>query len=181
MAEPAFKNFDLVGGTSLSLQIGHRLSVDIDLFGHCEIDEDLFMEKLNLLGSVQLLKKSANILICSVNGIKVDFVNYAYPTLSKSITIDSIRLASKEDILAMKLNAIAGRGSRKDFIDLYFLLNEFSLDAAFSYYSKKYSNGSEFLVRKSLTFFEDAEKEEMPTMLNDVTWDTVKDKILSLV
>ncbi len=122
-----FSNFFLVGGTSLSLQIGHRNSIDIDLFGDQEIDIDLFTDILNDFGKTEIKQSSKNILITDSNGLKVDFVNYRYPLLAKPLEIESIRMLSKKDIAAMKLNAIAGRGSKKDFIDLYFLLNDFSM------------------------------------------------------
>ncbi len=81
----------------------------------------------------------------------------------------------------MKLNAIAGRGSKKDFIDLYFLLKTYSLDELIGFYNQKYFDGSEFLVRKSLAFFDDADKEPMPTMLNDLSWDELKNTIKNLL
>ena len=99
-----FDSFLLVGGTSLALQIGHRNSIDIDLFGKCEIDEELFTRTLNEFGIFEVFKRSKNILITSVNGVKVDFVNYQYPLLKKHLIVDGIRMASKEDIAAMKCN-----------------------------------------------------------------------------
>lgn len=81
MASEVFKNFFLVGGTSLALQIGHRFSIDIDMFGNSEIDEFEFTEELSAFGKVTIIKKSKSIIIYSVNGIKVDFVNYKYPLL----------------------------------------------------------------------------------------------------
>ncbi|SRX52877.1 nucleotidyl transferase AbiEii/AbiGii toxin family protein [Aequorivita sp. CIP111184] len=178
MQSDTFKGFNLVGGTALALQIGHRLSVDIDLFGNSEINEIEFAQELSLFGKTIVLKKSKNIIIYTVNGIKIDFVNYNYPLLKKTETVDSIRLASLEDIAAMKLNAISGRGSKKDFIDLYFLLKNFSLKEMIDFYAKKYEDGSSFLVIKSLTYFEDAEKDEMPIMTKPITWANIKDSIL---
>lgn len=113
-----FQNFVLVGGTSLALQIGHRNSVDIDMFGKSIIDVDAFTEELSKFDKVEILSKSQNVLILLVGKVKVDFVNYRYPFLEDFTVIENIRLASKKDIAAMKLNAIAGRGSKKDFIDL---------------------------------------------------------------
>lgn len=178
MNEVAFKDFVLVGGTSLALQIGHRISVDIDLFGQSDIDENHFLSVLKNYGEVIVLKKSKNILICSVNGIKVDFVNYNYKWLGDFIVEDSIRLATKKDIGAMKLNAIAGRGSKKDFIDLFYLLKEFTIYEILQFYLLKYNDGSEFMVRKSLTYFEDADLEETPVLLHDITWEEIKTQIL---
>jgi predicted nucleotidyltransferase component of viral defense system len=179
MAEPLFDSFVLVGGTSLALQIGHRVSVDIDLFGNSAVLEIDFLEKLKEFGTTVVLKKSSNILICSVDGIKVDFVNYGYPLIGDVQINHQIRLASLEDISAMKLNAIAGRGCKKDFVDIYYLLKTFSLEQMIGFYLEKYSDGSEFMVRKSLTYFEDADKEIDPIMFDKVNWDTIKATILA--
>jgi predicted nucleotidyltransferase component of viral defense system len=95
--------------------------------------------------------------------------------------IDNLRMISTKDIAAMKLNAIAGRGSKKDFIDLYFLLNEFSLEDILSFYIKKYRDGSTFMVQKSLTYFEDADLQLPPKMFIDFDWETCKQKIIEEV
>jgi hypothetical protein len=181
MHDDVFKHFNLVGGTALALQIGHRISIDIDLFGNCEIDEIAVLDQLNACGPVHVLKKSKNILICSVQGIKVDIVNYSYPILENTLISDGIRMVGLKDIAAMKMNAIAGRGSKKDFIDVYYLLQYFTLEVMIDLYLQKYSNGSEFLVRKSLTFFDDAEEEEMPVMLGDISWDRIKERVLEVL
>jgi predicted nucleotidyltransferase component of viral defense system len=173
-----FSNFYLVGGTSLSLQIGHRNSIDIDLFGNQNIDSDLFISILNDFGKTEVSKSSKNILITDVSGIKVDFVNYQYKLLDEPIEIEGIRMVSKKDIAAMKLNAIAGRGSKKDFIDLYYLLDEFSLKEMVDFYSQKYFDGSEFMVVKSLSYFEEANEQPQPQMMkSSFNWETCKQKI----
>lgn len=174
MSSSIFNGFNLVGGTSLALQIGHRFSVDIDMFGKQEIDEFEFVDELSNFGKVIVIKKSKNVLILSVNGIKVDFVNYKYPLLEEIAIVENIRLASDKDIAAMKLNAIAGRGSRKDFIDLHFLLQKYSLKELISFYNTKYADGSEFMVLKSLTYFEDAESEEIPILFQKLDWNEIK-------
>ncbi len=181
MSNEVFSDFYLVGGTALALQIGHRKSIDIDLFGNTELDELSFLEILSNWGKIEILKKSRNILIYLINGIKLDFVNYRYPWLQEPLILEGIRFASKPDILAMKLNAISGRGSKKDFIDLYFLLKEFSIKEALSFYNKKYQDGSSFLVRKSLSYFGDADAEPSPLMFNDVSWDEVKSSIRTAI
>jgi len=179
MSSELFKNFNLVGGTSLALQFGHRFSIDIDMFGNSEIDEFEFIEELSNFGTVVVLKKSKNIIILSIDGIKVDFVNYKYHLLEELIIEENIRLVSDKDIAAMKLNAIAGRGSRKDFIDLYFLLKKYSLKELLDFYKKKYLDGSEFMVLKSLTYFEDAENEEIPIMFETIDWNKIKQTIIA--
>jgi hypothetical protein len=174
MSSSIFNGFNLVGGTSLALQIGHRFSVDIDMFGIAEIDEFEFVDELSNFGKVIVIKKSKNVLILSVNGIKVDFVNYKYPLIEEIRIVENIRLASDKDIAAMKLNAIAGRGSRKDFIDLHFLLQKYSLKEMIYFYNNKYADGSEFMVLKGLTYFEDAESEEIPILFQKLDWNEIK-------
>jgi hypothetical protein len=167
----------LVGGTSLALQIGHRKSIDIDLFGNLSSDYDSLIDELKTLGEVVPLKNSKNIHSLLINEIKVDIVNYEYKWLSNKISADNIYLATIDDIAAMKLNAIIGRGSKKGFIDLFFILKDYSLATIMGFYTKKYNDGSAFLVLKSLIYFEDAEIEEMPFMFNNITWQIVKDSI----
>jgi hypothetical protein len=181
MDEPVFNGLRLVGGTALALKIGHRRSVDIDLFGSITSDIYTITQKLKILGKVNLLNQTENIHIYSVNGVKVDLVNFPYPWLENEITIDGIRLADVKDIAAMKLAAITGRGTRKDFIDLYFLLKQFSLGDMLSFYEEKYSDGSSFLVIKSLTYFEDAERDQSPVMLHPINWETIKKAIVTSV
>lgn len=93
-----FNDYLLVGGTSLALQMGHRNSIGIDLFGNCEIDEELFTKTLNEFGTFEVFKKSKNILITSINGVKVDFVNYKYFDASKFMAIKSLSYFSDADI-----------------------------------------------------------------------------------
>lgn len=177
MNHPIFNEFQLVGGTSLALQIGHRESINIDLFGFGELEELEVSEFLSSLGKVQVLKKSKNILIYSVDGVKVDLVNYKYPWLNPFLNLENLRLADPQDIAAMKLNAISGRGSKKDFIDVFFLLKKYSLADMIGFYNRKYKDGSEFLVLKSLTFFGDADAEDTPKMLIPTDWQEVKKRI----
>lgn len=177
MKSEFFSDFILVGGTALALQIGHRNSIDIDMFGNSIIDEDAFIDELKRFGKVEKLQKTKNILIVSVNNIKVDFVNYRYPLLEDFKNIDGVRMASKKDIAAMKLNAISGRGSRKDFIDLFFLFKEFSLEEMIKFYDEKYEDGSHFMMIKSLTYFEDADFQESPEVFEEFDWEKCKQTI----
>ena len=181
MSENLFSQFNLVGGTSLALQLGHRNSNDIDLFGNSEINQYLFEEKIKEFGEVEISQSSKNILITKINDIKVDFVNYKYPLLKEFLVVDNIRMLSTQDIAAMKLNAIIGRGSKKDFIDLFFLLNEFSLKEILNFYTQKFNDGSIFLVQKSLTYFDDADIQPQPKMFKDFDWEICKQKILEEV
>jgi len=181
MNENLFSDFNLVGGTSLALQMGHRNSIDIDLFGDSEINPELFIEILTSFGDVTVTQRSKNILITKINDIKVDFVNYKYPLLNDYLVVDNIRMLSMKDIAAMKLNAIAGRGSKKDFVDLFFLLEKFSMEEILQFYKQKYADGSLFMVQKSLTYFEEANPQLEPKMFKGFNWEICKQKILEEV
>ncbi|HQW56338.1 MAG TPA: nucleotidyl transferase AbiEii/AbiGii toxin family protein [Saprospiraceae bacterium] len=177
MRVDSLMNYNLVGGTALALYIGHRLSIDIDLFGSGELDTNNVVADLSDLGDLKTIQLSKNIKIFELNKIKLDIVTYQYRLIQKPLLNNFIRIASKEDISAMKLNAISGRGSKKDFIDLYFLLKEFSLKEIMDFYLQKYSSGSEFMVYKSLTYFDDANKQPMPEMISQVDWSEIKNYI----
>ena len=118
-------------------------------------------------------------MITKVKEIKVDFVNYKYPLLGEYLVVDNIRMLSTKDIAAMKLSAIAGRGSKKDFIDLYFLFQEFTLKEMLSFYTQKYDDGSSFMVQKSLAYFDDADLQLQPIMYKEFDWNLCKQKIIS--
>jgi len=172
-----FNQLRLVGGTSLALQIGHRRSIDLDLFGALDVDEFEMSKILNKIGTITLMKKTQNINIYLIEGIKVDLVNYHYPWLEETIFEDNLRLGGMKDIAAMKLSAITGRGAKKDFIDLKFLLQYYTLSEMFGFYKLKYNDASEILALKSLTYFEDADAEEDPRMFMLMNWEKVKERI----
>lgn len=176
-----FEHSRLVGGTALALQLGHRKSIDLDMFGSIEATSEEIQDACRNAGELEISKTSKNINIYWVDGIKVDCVNYPYEWLEECKVLDGLRLASVNDIAAMKISAIINRGTKKDFIDLHFLLKEMSLNQILDLYDKKYPDGSRFIAIKSLTYFEDAESDPMPYMFNDVTWDDVKGSIITEV
>lgn len=181
MEENLFHDMRLVGDTALSLQYGHRNSIDLDFFGKLEASNDDILSVLNQFDELEVLKQSDKIKIYIINGVKVDFVSYEYPWLDEVVREDGIRLASPKDIGAMKIYAAEGRGSRKDFIDIYYLLKRFSLKELLSFYKSKYPNHSEFVVLRSLTYFFDAETYPMPLMYTDDNWETMKKEICNAV
>lgn len=174
-------DFILVGVTSLAIQFGHRTSIDLDLFSSTELDVSNIPKIIAHLDKVEIANQTKSILNLFIDDIKVDFVSYNYSLIKEPISIANLKLASIEDISAMKLAAIVGRGSRKDFIDLFFILKRFSLPEILGYYSQKYPDGSEFLIFKSLTYFDDAELEPMPRMLNSTNWTVIKNEIIKQV
>lgn len=178
---PILRHTRLVGGTALALQIGHRKSIDLDFFGLIEASSQELIEALRALGNLIILKDSTNIHIYILNGVKIDIVNYNYPWIDEAIESDDIRMASLKDIAAMKVTAVVGRGTKKDFIDIRFLLQDLSLEQLLGFYSQKYPEASPFMALKSLAYFEDAEEEMMPYMFSELTWEEVKSNILTIL
>lgn len=175
---PLFNECRLVGGTSLALQYGHRSSIDLDMFGDIPDNDLLYLDVLKEFGHIDTQKTSRIVKTFIVDGIKVDFVNYSmYPWIDKLVLEDGLRLASPKDIAALKTYAIQNRGSKKDFIDMFFLLQHFSLEDILGFYSQKYPNYSMFRTRMALTYFDDAENQESPIMWMNVEWETVKETI----
>jgi hypothetical protein len=182
MAEPLFNGTRLVGGTALAMQYGHRSSIDLDLFGTIEEDTDLTTEVLERIGPTVPGKCSAHIKTYRVCGVKTDIVGYdRYPWIDEPVQEDGLRLASPKDIAAMKVNAILGRGSRKDFVDIYFLIQHYGLEQVMQFYKAKYPEYSEYRAMLSLTYFEDAEQNPMPEMFVDISWEKIKLDILKAV
>jgi len=181
-ALPGLQRIRLVGGTALALQLGHRLSVDLDLFGDSIPGAAELLDTLKDNGLKPLLNySSTRIAQFVINDVKVDFVNYPYRWLERPIEEDGIRLAGLQDITAMKLEAITNRGTRRDFVDIYFLLMMFPLKQQLDWYLQKYPDGSSFNVLRSLTYFTDAEAMPMPKMLIPVEWDKIKSVVRTAV
>lgn len=175
---PGLKDTRLVGGTALALQYGHRLSEDLDFFGILPEDEEQMCLDLKGLGKLSIIKTSAKIRIYQLDGVKIDFVDYSrYPWIDTPIIEDGVILASPKDIAAMKINAIEGRGTKKDFIDIYALLQFFSLKEILQFYETKYPEHSLFRALMSLTYFEDADIQMSPVMFDFPEWEDIKKAI----
>ena len=174
MQEAALSELRLVGGTALALQYGHRSSVDLDLFGKIDVDGYELQSILSKYGVLKVENETKIIHQYYIDNIKVDIVNYPFEWISPIIEEDGIRLASPIDIAAMKVNAIEGRGTKKDFIDMYMLLQHYSLKEIIAFYQQKYPNYSIFRALRSLTYFEDAEDQFMPRMFIEDTWEDMK-------
>ena len=181
MQDPFFTDFYLVGGTSLALRFAHRESIDIDLFTHQSFDSAAFSERLKEQYGMIEAAVPENSVSGWINDIKLDLIAHRYPLLRAIDVIDGIRLASIADVAAMKLNAIANRGSKKDFFDVHSLLELFSLTELLAFFEEKYSQVNSFTVLKSLTYFDDAEADPEPLSLVDTSWHDVKVALNSLV
>jgi hypothetical protein len=172
----------LVGGTALAMQLGHRTSVDLDLFGDVYVDSEslkIAFEKQHLPSVVT--QTSTHIFQFLIHSVQVDVVAYPYPWLEDPVVGDGFVLAGLSDIAAMKLSAVTNRGTKKDFVDLFFLLNSFTLDEMLNLYKAKYPDGAIFNVIKSLAYFNDAEADPMPRMLAPCQWNQVKQTIANSV
>ena len=179
---PEFAQTRLVGGTSLALQLGHRISVDLDLFGGWSQDADLFAALRRVGETRKDSGGSGKLQFYYVNGVKVDCVNYSeYSWLEPAIEENGVRLAGIKDIAAMKINAITNRGTRKDFVDLAFLLDQYPLGEIFKWYGEKYSEANPALALRSLSYFVDAEMEPMPHILKPFDWEQAKERIMVAV
>jgi hypothetical protein len=148
MAIPEFDAFYLVGGTALALQLGHRISIDLDLFTLNSFEKVAVLDRLN---------ESFEVIVESEEGI---------------------RMLHIKDIAPMKLKAITQRGSKKDFYDLYFLLEKLTLSEILELFAQKFKQHELFHVVKSLTYFEDAELNPEPLVFDKkITWNRVKMRI----
>ncbi len=170
---PQLQNFALGRGTSLALRFGHRLWVDLDFFTAEKFSPEELFAGLNLDGAT-VVAQAENSLTVDVCGVKVDFLRHAYSLLEPVECLNGITLLSLPDLAAMKLNAIANRGSKKDFYDFAELLTHFSGQQMIAFFSRKYPASDEFTVIRSLAWFEDAELEPDPISLNGLDWDRVK-------
>ena len=183
MADNALQQFMLVRGTALSLQIGHRKSVDLDLFTSIDFEAELILQHLlaeEYTPKVRFSQKQT--LIIEIDGVKVDFIRFKYPFAEDTILTEGIRLANIMDIACMKIDAIMGRGKKKDFCDLYYLLQYFSLTEIMEAYSKMYAHSTLFHVYKSLTWFEDADLDgDLVVLDKKFSWDIAKKAIVKAV
>ena len=174
---PELSQTRLVGGTALALQLGHRKSIDLDFFGQMDTSLDELTFIISDFAQVKPIASSRMMRFLIVNDVKVDIVSYPYPWLEDPVQEEGIVLAGIKDIAAMKLSAITNRGTRKDFVDLYYLLQHYTLRELLGFYKSKYSDSQLFTVIKSLTYFDNAEKDPMPKMLRSADWDVIKQKI----
>ena len=182
MLSPVLDPFFLVGGTALALQLGHRKSIDLDLFTPQPFNNSNLIETLAADFKVSVELEEPNKLITNIEDIKVDFVKMGYLILFPSLLIEGVRMLDIQDIAPMKLKAIAQRGSKKDFFDIHFLLEKMQLETMISLFQQKFKMHEVFHIVKSLTYFEDAEQSANPIVFDkSVTWQKVKASISKAV
>lgn len=174
-------DFYLAGGTGLALHFGHRFSVDLDFFSdHTDTvgpDQRSTLRALLDDSTLDITYDKDSTFVVIWRGVGVSFFRLnLYPLVQPTVLVNNVRLASVEEIGAMKLAAIINRGTRKDMVDLYFILQQVSLDALFQVASVKYAKVRSFPVSavRALSYFDDAESLPMPQMLNKTTWSRMK-------
>ena len=178
---PCLKGFALVGGTALSLKFGHRLSVDLDLFSFSQFEnEDVISCLSNEFGEDFIVEdKPARFgIFCYIQGVKVDIVRHPHPLIGTIETVDGIRFFSDQDIMAMKIQAILGRGKKKDFWDIAELLKHYSVSDFVKNHKQKYSTQNLLIsIPQVMVYFQDADEDENPVSLKGQTWEKVQKSI----
>ncbi|MBY0477209.1 MAG: nucleotidyl transferase AbiEii/AbiGii toxin family protein [Chitinophagaceae bacterium] len=178
MEIPELSGFSLVGGTALSLLYGHRMSVDLDLFSNTAFENTIITEALKKRFGSKFIteEKQARFgIFCYVDDVKVDIVRHPHPLIRPVTTTEEIRMFSVEDIIAMKVQAILGRGKKKDFWDIAELLQHFSVKDFVQFHKEKYSTQNLLItVPQAITYFADAEESEAPISIKGQTWETVQ-------
>jgi hypothetical protein len=173
---PLLTAFYLAGGTGLALHIAHRRSMDLDFFSQESFDADSVVSTLRFSPGFRVLGKGEATVHTQVRGTKVSFLGYPYPLLFSPAPFSEVMVADPRDIACMKISAIAGRGTRRDFIDLYAVATLYGLPQLVEWFKEKFRPADYSVVHllKSLTYFEDAEQDPMPDMLVPMTWEEVK-------
>ena len=166
----------LAGRTGLALRLGHRLSVDLDFFIGEALDEDMLLRRIQRISGIAGVQRAPQTLHLIIQGVKVSLLGYSYPLLFAAEKFESVPVADPRDIACMKIAAIASRGSKRDFVDLYAACRLYGLPEVLVLFRRKYAQVgySGLHIIKSLTYFADAEKDPMPHMLAPFDWRDVK-------
>ena len=169
----------LARGTAIALQLGHRFSYDLDFFSPTKFSATEMRRYLETnVPKFRIDRWAWGTIIGFVDNFHFSLFFYEHPLLYKPIPFYGTKVAHLKDLAAMKIAAISERGTKRDFVDLYYIAKKegLSLLDAILLFSKKYRYASSALphVLKSMTYFEDAEKEKMPVMIEKVLWEDVK-------
>lgn len=169
-------DYYLAGGTALALMEGHRVSVDLDVFAERMPDAEQVLDRLRgQVPELSVTSVEAGTVYVDVHGVQVSVIEYRYPLLGPTLATDGLALANRDDIAAMKLSAIASRGSRKDFVDLWILLTRHrSLAKCLALYEEKFEVRDVGHVVRSLVHFDDAERDPPLRLLIDIDWEALK-------
>lgn len=172
------KSFYLAGGTACAVHLGHRISNDLDFFSKKDFSHFEIQNALRKNGHFLTDYSDSQTLTGRFNKTKISFFHYNYPMIGDLHHFLNLKISSLQDIGCMKIDAISSRGSKRDFVDLYFILKKFnlSLKEFFKYFEEKYGseNYNVYHVLKSLVYYEDAEKDPQLNMLIQFSWENVK-------
>lgn len=173
---PTIKRAYLAGGTALALHLGHRISVDLDFFTQDRLDENVLAADLNRLPEFLEEGKAWKTVWGKIGETKFSLFYYKYPLLSPTGQFMGINVSDTKDIAAMKIQALGDRGTKRDFIDLFFLSKVYSLDEMLGFYNRKYGDLKDktYHLVRSFDYFSDAEDENLPRMLTDISWGEIK-------
>jgi hypothetical protein len=183
MCDEKLSQFYLVGGTALALYMGHRESIDLDLFSRQLFDVDKIANYLIQTYDFKVDKQSDATLIGNINSVKVDCINYNYPLAEPAQEHDGIRMYSMQDIAAMKLTAISQSGRRlKDFVDVAFLSTRLSFTEMLHAFEKKFPNTNKFTAVRGLTYFEDIDFSVEINLINEVfKWKPIEKRLIEMI
>ncbi len=178
-----FQSFNLAGGTALSLQLGHRKSIDLDLFTDRDFDASKLADYLTKIYNAKKIGHLKNAVFCKVDNIKVDILAHQYPLINKVQITEGVRMLSLEDIGAMKLNAILYNGTRlKDFVDMHSLLQNVPLHKLTEAFEKKYPDVNRQMAHTGLLYHQDINmKEKIDFIGKEILWKEIADRLLEAV
>ena len=177
----SLENYYMIGGTALSLQLGLRLSYDFDFCVQNQFNNEILLQELKTLGLIEVKQNQKGTCDVILNGVQVSFFYYPNPNINNYITTDEmpkLKMASILDIAIMKIVAIGGRGAKKDFFDLYNIINKTDIDIkelAQGLIKKCGDNVNYMNIIMGLSYFEDAEQEILPDVFVEYDWDSIKE------
>lgn len=175
-ARSALGGFYLAGGTGLALAIGHRRSVDLDLFSKSAFEPARIRDVVRGLPDLTITRIAPGTVHVELRGVLISFLHFPYPLLFPTARFEALDVADPRDVACMKLNAIAGRGNRRDFVDVYVAAERYGLLNILGWFDEKFRGApySRIHTLKSLMYFADAEAQPMPNMLQPLEWYTVR-------
>lgn len=177
--------FYLAGGTALALQMGHRASLDFDFYSQKNFEPLSLREKFDKrFKKVKEIHVAKDTLILDVEGIELSFFKYPYKLINPCLKLEEVDVASMEDIASMKILAISQRGIRRDFIDIYFLIQKFGLKKIIELTKEKYPMFNIYVGLQGLTYFKDADEdleEERFRLFKKISWERIKKHIIKEV
>lgn len=181
-SNPAFTLFRLGGGTALSLQLGHRVSVDADFVTEATFDVDqLKHHLLEIYPHAENFRTGSHGLFCKIQDVKVDFLTWNLPFIRPAVIVDKATLLHLEEIAAMKLFAITLRGEKKDYIDIACLFRIFPLERLLNIYTERHPKEDKSVILKYLLSFSDIDKQPEPILLTNIDWDSAKKELADTV